>query len=111
MSSRDVLDSKLELLSRKNMKLARQMWGPLLSRALESALRSYSEELEISIARGDLLLISGKWYVTHSGLLALANRKHCSGIQVTAVPVYCDPSRSRWAFKAIAFKSDRCKGF
>ena len=65
----------------------------------------------MSLSRGDLLLIDGKWYVTHSGLLGVASRKRCSGIDVSAVPELSDPSASRWAFKATVYKSPKCKGF
>ena len=63
------------------------------------------------IEAGDLLLLEGRWYVTHSGLLRLANRKRCSGIQVANVPELCSPASQRWAFKATVFKSPTCKGF
>ena len=35
---------------------------------------------------GDLLLLNGGWYVTHTGLIRLARRKHCAGIDVKPVP-------------------------
>jgi hypothetical protein len=49
---------------------------------LQHALEVWSKELKISIESGDVLLIEGKWYVTHSGLLRLARRKKCSGIYI-----------------------------
>jgi len=98
-------------LIRRNLRQARTKWGPELNAATEHALRDYSDSLGISIERGDLLLIEGKWYVTHSGLLHLATHKHCCGIDVAAVPEFCDPSTARWAFKAIVYRSPKCKGF
>jgi hypothetical protein len=98
-------------LIRTNLKRARQLWGTNLSHALEDLLRFYSEEFGVSVNRGDLLLLQANWYVTHSGLLRLATRRHCSGINVTAVPELCDASCSRWAFKATVYKSSKCKGF
>jgi len=65
----------------------------------------------VSIANGDLLMIEGKWYVTHSGLLRLARRQRCRGIHVQAAAEFSDPHSSRWAFKATVYKSSRCKGF
>jgi hypothetical protein len=87
------------------------MWGRELGRNLENALRDYSRWLRISVERGGLTLLDGKWYVTHSGLLALANRRHCCGIDVAAVRELCDCEARRWAFKATVFKSLKCRGF
>jgi hypothetical protein len=98
-------------LYRQNLRLARAKWGIDLSREASLALRAYSEQLKMSIERGDLMLIDRRWYVTHSGLLRLASRRHCHGIDVAGVPEFCDPSSSRWAFKATVYTSSRCKGF
>ncbi len=93
---------------RQNLRFARAKWGPNVSKQY---LRVYSEQLRMSIARGDLLLIDGTWYVTHSGLLRLANRKHCRGIHVTCISEFCNPTCSKWAFKATVYTSSTCKGF
>src|SRR5271169_6393198 len=77
-------------LLRRNLRLAQSRWGHALSPVAKRALRTYSEQLRMSIDTGDLLLIDGKWYVTHSGLLRLAARRHCRGIEVTVVPQLCD---------------------
>jgi len=98
-------------LIRRNLRLARAKWQTALSPEAERALRDYSEQLRLSIEGGDLLLIDGKWYVTHSGLLRIASRRRCCGIAVTAMRQLCDPSSSRWAFKATVYKSPTCKGF
>src|SRR5579863_8568415 len=98
-------------LVRRNLRLARFRWGKHLGAALEQALAVWSEEFRISIESGDLLLIEGKWYVTHSGLLRLARRKKCHGIHVELVPEFCDPRSSRWTCRATVFKSPICRGF
>ena len=103
--------NQIATLIRRNLRLARARWGSNLSPVLARALRDFSEELRLSVQRGDLLLIDGKWYVTHSGLLRIATRRRCCGIAVTAMPRLCDPSSSRWAFKATVYKSPTCKGF
>ena len=103
--------NRIATLIRRNLRLARVKWGANLSPAVKHALRDYSEQLRLSVERGDLLLIDGKWYVTHSGLLRIATRRRCCGIAVTAMPRLCDPSSSRWAFKATVYKSPTCKGF
>ena len=61
--------------------------------------------------KGDLQLIQGRWYVTHTGLLGLSNRRHCLGLHTEPIEMFCDATSSRWAFKAIVYKSPRCKGF
>jgi len=98
-------------LIRRNRRLAQAKWGDNLTPALRRSLRDHSAHLRVSLERGDLLLIDGKWYITHSGLLGLGSRRHCCGIDVAAVPELCDASTSRWAFKATVYKSPTCKGF
>jgi hypothetical protein len=96
---------------RRNLRLAQARWGDELSTAVKLALRIYSEELSVSIENGDLLLIEGGWYVTNSGLLRLARRRHCHGIDVTPCPEFSDVSSGRWAFLATVYKSQNCRGF
>jgi hypothetical protein len=64
-----------------------------------------------SVAAGDIQLLDGKCYVTHSGLLRLARKSRCSGIQTEMVTEFCDPAQSRWVVKATVFKSASSKGF
>jgi hypothetical protein len=95
---------------KNNVDIARNLWGdisPIAVRCLEDLVRRYL----LSITSGDILFLEGKWYVTHSGLLGIARRKRCSGIQVQPARGFCDPATSRWAFRAVVFKSSRCKGF
>lgn len=65
----------------------------------------------LSVAMGDLALIDGRWYVTHSGLLRIAKWHRCLGIHVRVVEKYCDLNSRRWAFEAIVYKSRECRGF
>jgi hypothetical protein len=103
--------NRRSLLVRRNLRLARSKWGKHLGVGLEHALAVWSKELRVSVESGDVQLIEGKWYVTHSGLLRLARRKNCSGIQVDMAPEFCDPRGSRWACRAVVFRSANCKGF
>jgi hypothetical protein len=96
--------------SRMNIRAAKQLWGDL-PQMLLLALRAIGETYQLSVAMGEILYLERRWYVTHSGLLGLAYRKHCSGIDVCPVLSFCDPGASRWAFKATVFKSPKCKGF
>jgi hypothetical protein len=57
------------------------------------------------------MLLDGTWYVTHAGLLGLAQRRRCHGIRTILDKNLSDPSGSRWVFKAIVYKSPRSKGF
>jgi hypothetical protein len=68
-------------------------------------------ELHLSVVQGDLRLLNGSWYVTHSGLMRLARRSRCAGIRVELIPEFCDPSSNRWVFKTIVYKSKRSRGF
>jgi len=71
----------------------------------------FPKRYRFSVENGDLLWLDGHWYVSHSGLIRLARRNHCSGIHVEPVSEFSDPSTSRWAFKAIVYKSRTCRGF
>ena len=93
-----------------NVDTARTLWGDLSSIAIQS-LEDLIRRYWLSIAAGDLLYLDGKWYVTHSGLLGIARRKRCMGIQVRPAVGFCDPAGSRWAFRATVYKSQTCKGF
>jgi hypothetical protein len=76
-----------------------------------TALRQLSKEYRLSVALGDLLYIDHRWYISHSGLLRIAQKKKCSGIDVECVREFSDPGATRWAFKATVFKPGDCKGF
>jgi hypothetical protein len=95
---------------RQDVRLAKSKWcdlNKLLLDGLVGTLRRH----RLSLARGDLLLIDGKWYVTHSGLLRIAALKHCQGMRVQAVKEFCDSSSSRYTFRATVYTSPTCKGF
>src|SRR5215469_16962727 len=95
---------------RPNLNMAKTKWGRL-PRPLLHALKELTVKYAFSVALGDLQLLDGRWYVTHSGLLRLATRRRCHGIQVQQVRVFCDPITSRWVFKAAVYKSNNSKGF
>ena len=95
---------------RQNIALARKCIGKL-GRQNYEALINLSQDYGFSIALGDLLLLDEKWYVTHTGLIGLANRARCSGIRVQLMREFCDASTSRWVFKATVYKSPRSRGF
>jgi hypothetical protein len=74
-------------------------------------LRYLCEEFGFSVSIGDLLFLDSGWYVTHAGLVRLACRNRCFGIEVRPAAEFCDPAASRWAFKATVYKSRSCRGF
>ena len=61
-------------LVRKNIRLARSLWRDQLNRLRIPELKKLSRRLGLSIGAGELLLLDGKWYVTHAGLLRIALR-------------------------------------
>ena len=95
---------------RSNSTAIRERWGSL-DRAAIRALNELLKDHDFSIFAGDLTRLEGKWYVTHTGLLRLAQRRHCAGIHVEPVQGFSDAGASRWAFRAIVFKTSKCKGF
>jgi hypothetical protein len=103
--------SNLSRLVKKNRSLANRRWPLVPNGTNFEVLVFLSQQYKFSIALGDLLLLNGKWYVTHTGLLRLAHRTHCAGIRVQQVREYCDASARRWVFKATVFKSPRSRGF
>jgi hypothetical protein len=97
-------------LAETNLGLARQMWGDLNPLVLQN-LATYSAEFGFSIAAGDLLYLDRGWYVTHTGLIRLARKRRCVGIDVKPVAEFSDYRASRWAFQATVFRSLKCRGF
>ncbi len=103
--------NQLDILKRRNLRDAKIRWPGRLEKADMRALEFLSERYGFSIAAGDLLLLSGGWYVTHGGLLRLAQRNRCSAIRVQPVSKFCDPAAARWVFRATVYRSPGSKGF
>ena len=95
---------------RTNARRARSIWGKLPATAIE-ALRQLTDKLALSVAAGDLQLLENRWYVTHSGLLHIAERRRCFGIKTLIQDRFSDPPANRWVFKATVYKSPGSKGF
>jgi len=103
--------SRRSSLASLNRKLARQLWGEQLDQTRLRVLNDLVLRFELSVGGGDVQLLEGRWYVTHTGLLQLAARKRCLGIRARPVQEFCDPQARRWAFKATVYKNLRCRGF
>jgi len=95
---------------RANMRLAQSSWGPL-SRTARQGLVELLKRYAFSVVLGDNQYLDRQWYVTHAGLLRLASRYRCSGIQVSPVRGLCEPTSARWVFKATVFRYANSKGF
>ena len=98
-------------LARNNVRLARFLWRDELSPLSLPELKKLSRNTGLSIASGEVLLLNGKWYVTHAGLLRIALRRQCLGIRAVLQERLCDPIAGRWVFKATVYKSPGSKGF
>ena len=93
-----------------NARFARSIWGQLSSSARE-VLQKLTQRFALSVVEGDLLLLDGRWYVTHAGLLRIAQRNRCSGMRTAVDKRLSDPASCRWVFKATVYKSPRSRGF
>ena len=94
----------------REARLAKSLCGDLSKAALKS-LEGLVQRHKLSLADGDLKFLNSGWYVTHAGLLRLAERRRCAGMHVRPALKSSDPANSRWVFRAVVFKSRTCKGF
>ena len=93
-----------------SIRVARRIWNDLSREAL-ARLREITTQHDFSVGAGDLIYLHNGWYVTHTGLIGLARRKRCSGIQVEAVDSLCDSAASRFVLKATVYPSKSSSGF
>jgi hypothetical protein len=100
-----------QVLIAENLRFAKRFVSQNLPPVLLEQLRELTRNFSLSLKCGDLLLLSGRWYVTHAGLVRLAKRCRCSGMQVQPVRQLSDQASSRYAFRATVYKSARCRGF
>jgi hypothetical protein len=103
------LNGRTDLVT-ANVRTAKARW-PHISNEQVFALKKLTSSLALTIRNKELLLIGDNWYVSHSGLLKIAHRRHCFGLHTQPVPKSCEPTSSRWVFKATVYKSSTCKGF
>src|ERR1039458_4699407 len=82
------MNRKVDLYSR-NLRLARTIFSVGKQKILLESLEHLSA-MHFEIGSGDLVLLNNYWYVTHTGLLRMAKRKRCSGMEVEAVVNLCD---------------------
>jgi hypothetical protein len=101
----------IDYLLRSNMRVARSRWKCELNQFAFQTLKILTNRFRFSVAEGDLIWLERGWYVTHTGLIRLATRRRCRGIQVQPISEFSDPTNSRYAFKATVYKSETCPGF
>ena len=93
-----------------NARRARAIWGRLSAATIDS-LKQLTDGFALSVPAGDLQLLENRWYVTHSGLLRIAQRRRCSGIKTVLQEALSDPLANRWVFRATVYKSPVSRGF
>jgi hypothetical protein len=98
-------------LLRQNMSAARKEVGQDLSLRAKGWMKNLTQEFGFSLKSGDLQIINGNFYVTHTGLLALARRKKCCGIHIEIIESLCDSVANRFVLKATVFPTKASAGF
>jgi hypothetical protein len=93
-----------EKLLRENLRAVKELC-PHVTPAQLLALKELSRDLRLSLGKGDVLLVNGRWYVTHSGLLRVAKRRRCKGITTELAEAVSNPKEGRWVFKATVARS------
>src|ERR1039457_1731731 len=96
---------------RENLRLSRQLLGSSLPTRVGRSLETLSKDFHFSFSNGELQFINGGWYVTHTGLLRLARRLRCRGINVEVVNALCDSTANRFVLKATVYPSKNSSGF
>jgi hypothetical protein len=100
-----------EQKANENVRFAKKFIHSDLSPTLFQQLRELARNFGLSLRSSDILLLDGRWYVTHTGLIRLATRRRCRGIEVQPIPEFSDALNRRYAFKATVHKSVQGPGF
>jgi hypothetical protein len=96
---------------RRDLAIVKKLWPGQVHGIQRESLEALCREYQFSVRVGDLQLLEGRWYVTHSGLVRLSRRNGCAGIRVHPVSRFCDAEAHRWVFKATVYKSSSSRGF
>lgn len=91
----------------EEVSVARQQWTGQVNGATETWLRAILGRTGLRVSRRELLLIDGALYVSHAGLLAIARRNRCAGIQSEVIVELSCPEQRRWVVRASVLKSPR----
>jgi hypothetical protein len=96
-------------LSIGQIRIARQIW-PNLTPLQRQHLKALVQRHELSVSAGDLHMLDGKLYVTHSGLLRLACRNRCKGVNVELVPDFCNGGCLTMGFQGNSIQVGQLQG-
>jgi hypothetical protein len=111
MEARIARQSRALNLFRQNLRLAKRSNTKHLGKVAICRLREITLRFGFSVAAGDLAYFDDSWYITHAGLVGLAARRRCAGIEVQQVLESSDQATGRWVFKATVYKSFTSRGF
>jgi hypothetical protein len=92
-------------LIRDNVRTVKALYPSVTSSQLLT-LRDLTQNLRLSVRMGDVVNLEGKWYVTHPGLLRIAQRRRCKSIRTHLSECVSSPKENRWVFKATVLKSN-----
>ena len=96
--------------TKSSIRQAKRIWGPL-SESDVASLRELLVRYRLSVGAGHLQFLQNGWYITHAGLLNIAQRRGCTGISVHQVREFCDPANCHWTFRATVYKRNNARGF
>ncbi len=105
------LRPSLETQFRRQLTLAKKLWPNQIGHLQAKALKLLCIQHDLTLAYGDVLLLEGRWYITHVGLLGIAKRNRCTGIKTAIQKEFSDPVACRWVFKATVYKAGSSHGF
>jgi hypothetical protein len=105
------LSARCRSLIRTNIAYARAHWPIESSKAILSGLRELTIRFSLSAALGEVRLLGGCWYITHAGLLRIAERRHCHGMRLEVVLPLSEAGSNRWVFRATIYKGPRSRAF
>ena len=88
---------------RADLKYARTIWGNIPKSSVQS-LRQLIQQHGLIVTAGDVQLLDGRWYITGGGLLRIATRRRCAGIDTALQSKQSDPTLGRFVFKATVYK-------
>src|SRR5215472_17660553 len=89
-------------LLHSNITIAQATWGVMAEIALRP-LAKLTKLYGLSLSAGNLVLLDGRWYITHSGLLHIAPRRHCFAIKTSLQSKFSNCVVNRWVFKATVY--------
>jgi hypothetical protein len=97
-------------LWRGNRTYVRANWGTLDSNAM-GQLKFLTTKYCLSLGAGEIQRLNNHWYVTHAGLLGIAQRRKCFGIRTQAIKNLSEPTTHRWVFRATVYRFRGSAGF